>query len=189
MIKRINKGFTLVELVIGMLLSSFIMGCLVYVVSEANFYLQRQLYRDSINKYADQVFNDIFTHAINAQLVNIENQNRIVFGYRGSEGLIDSMFVYEKKRRRGIFLNGEILENATFYDEEKNENFYMTIKEFTSRKTFDVIGFDETIKNAAIDILLGIELHYKRGSKAIKEEFPYKKTIFKRASAIFNANQ
>ena len=43
--------------------------------------------------------------------------------------------------------------------------------------------------NAAIDILLGIELHYKRGSKVIKEEFPYKKTIFKRASAIFNANQ
>ena len=94
MIKRINKGFTFVELVIAMLLSSFIMGGLVYVVSEANFYLQRQLYRDSINKYADQVFNNIFTHAINAQLVNIENKNRIVFGYRGSEGLIDSMFIY-----------------------------------------------------------------------------------------------
>ena len=108
MIKRINKGFTLVELVIAMLLSSFIMGGLVYVVSEANFYLQRQLYRDSINKYADQVFNDIFAHAINAQLVNIENQNRIVFGYRGSEGLIDSFSQYDLKNKRCWLIQAEL---------------------------------------------------------------------------------
>ena len=176
MIKKLNKGFTFVELVIAMLVSAFIMGGLVYVVGEANFYLQRQLYRDSVNKYADQVFNSMFTHAINAELVNIENKNRVVFGYRSSDGLIDSLFVYEKKRRKGIFVNGELLENATFYDEDKNENFYMTIKEFTSRRTFDVMGFDATITNAVIDILLGIELNYNRGSKRIKEDFPFKKT-------------
>ena len=189
MIKKLNRGFTFIELVIAMLVSSFIMGSLVYVVSEANFYLKKQLYRDSVNKYVDHVFNSMFTHAINAELVNIENKNRIVFGYRSSNGLIDSLFVYEKKRRKGIFVNGQLLENATFYDEDNNDNFYMTIKEFTSKKTFDVMGLDASITNAVIDVLLGIELHYNRGSKKIKEDFPYKKTIFKRASAIFNSNQ
>tara|TARA_B110000014_G_C20043641_1_gene542582 strand:+ start:166 stop:735 length:570 start_codon:yes stop_codon:yes gene_type:complete len=189
MIKKINKGFTLVELVIAMLISSFVMGGLVYVVSEANFYLKRQLYRDSINKYADQVFNDIFTHAINAELVSIDNRNRIVFGYKGSSGRIDSLFVYEKKRHKGIFLNGELLRHATFYSKDEDEKFYMVIKEFTSKYTLDIIGVSDSIKDAVIDILLGVELHYNRGDRRIVEEFPYKKTIFKRASTIFNSNQ
>ncbi len=187
--QRLNKGFTFVELVIAMLVSSFIMGGLIYVVSEANFYLKRQLYRDSVNKYADQVFNNVFTHAINAELVNIDNRNRVVFGYKSSSGRIDSLFVYEKKRHKGIFVNGNILKNATFHSKEQDEDFYMVIKEFTSKYTLDVIGFSEAMKDAVIDVLLGVELHYARGDKRIVEEFPYKKSIFKRTSTIFNSNQ
>ena len=36
--KNINKGFTLIELIIGALITIFITGTLVYVFGEANFF-------------------------------------------------------------------------------------------------------------------------------------------------------
>ena len=185
MTKKINKGFTFIELVIAMLISSFIMGGLVYVVSEANFYLQRQIYRDSVNKYANQVLNNMFKEAINAPQIEMANSNRIKFGYKSSNSEnIDSMLTYEKRSNRGIFLNGEILKNATFYSKSQNEDFYMVIREFTGQKNIGVQGFNDNLRDAVIDILLGIELHYNRGGRKIVEDFSYKKTVFTRGAAV-----
>ena len=40
--KKLNKGFTIIELMISIMLASVVVGALVYVVGESNFYLRKQ---------------------------------------------------------------------------------------------------------------------------------------------------
>ena len=65
----------------------------------------------------------------------------------------------------------------------------MQIKEFRGRKTFQGQGLNADVRDAVIDVFLGIELHYTRGSNIISEQFPFKKTIFTRKAAVYNASK
>ena len=186
--RKYFQGFSMVEVVTAILLSSIIMGTLIYVVGEANFYLNKQMYRDNVNKYADSVMNDIFSSAINANSVNIDNKDQIVLGYSTNDAEIDSMRVYQHRPHQGVLVDGKPLEYAFFHNKDQNKNYYMHLKEFRADYNFDGHGNAE-VRNVLIDIFLGIELFYKRGTSVIKEEFPYKKTIFTRYAAVYNASK
>ena len=46
--KKLSKGFTIVELMISIMIASVVVGSLVYVVGESNFYLRKQMYRENV---------------------------------------------------------------------------------------------------------------------------------------------
>ena len=186
--KKINTGFTLIELLIAIVISVVLAGGIFLAFSEVNFYLRKQMYRDNVNKYADSVMNDIFSSAINANSVNIDNKDQIVLGYSTNDAEIDSMRVYQHRPHQGVLVDGKPLEYAFFHNKDQNKNYYMHLKEFRADYNFDGHGNAE-VRNVLIDIFLGIELFYKRGTSVIKEEFPYKKTIFTRYAAVYDANK
>ena len=186
--KKINTGFTLIELLIAIVISVVLAGGIFLAFSEANFYLRKQMYRDNVNKYADSVMNDIFSSAINASSVNIDNVNEITLGYSTSGDYIDSMKVYQHRPNQGVLVDGKPLKYAFFHNKDQNKNYYMHMKEFRGEYNFDGHGNAE-VRDVLIDVFLGIELFYKRGNTVIKEEFPYKKTIFTRYAAVYNAGK
>ena len=183
------KGFTMVETLMAMLLASIIVGALIYVVIEANFYLKKQMYRDNVNKYATLVMDDIFRSTINANFVNIEGNNQIVCGYRTSDSALDSLKIYQYRINQGVLVDGKPLRRATFHNKDKNKNYYMQIKDFRGEHTFEGQGYSSDVRDAVIDVFLGINLHYTRGNRIITEEFPFKKTIFTRHAAVYNASK
>jgi len=187
--KKYLKGFTMVETLMAMILASIIVGALIYVVIESNFYLKKQMYRDNVNKYAALVMDDIFRSTINANFVNIEGNNQIVCGYRTSDSELDSLKIYQYRINQGILVDGKPLRIANFHNKDKNKNYYMQIKDFRGEHTFEGQGYSSDVRDAVIDIFLGINLHYTRGNRIITEEFPFKKTIFTRHAAVYNASK
>ena len=187
--KKYLKGFTMVETLMAMILASIIVGALIYVVIESNFYLKKQMYRDNVNKYAALVMDDIFRSTINANFVNIEGNNQIICGYRTSDQALDSLKIYQYRTNQGILVDGKPLKNAFFHNKDQNSSYYMYLKEFRADHTLDGQGYNSDVRDVVVDIFLGIELFYKRGNLIIREEFPYKKTIFTRYAAVYNASK
>tara|TARA_B100000029_G_C17581310_1_gene959754 strand:- start:103 stop:693 length:591 start_codon:yes stop_codon:yes gene_type:complete len=183
------KGFTMVEVITAVLLSSIVVGALIYIVGEANFYLKKQMYRDNVNKYAVLVMDNVFRSAINANFVNIEGNNQIICGYRTTDSALDSLKIYQYRINQGVLVDGKPLENATFHNKDRNKNYYMQINDFRGEHTFEGQGYSADVRDAVIDIFLGITLHYTRGSRIISEEFPFKKTIFTRHASVYNASK
>ena len=184
-----SRGFTLVEVLVAVIISTIVVGSLIYIVGEANVYLRKQMYRDNVNKYAMSVLDDIFKTSINANFINVEATSRIVCGFRTSDSELDSLKIYQYRTNHGILVNGKPLENATFHNKDDNKDYYMQFKEFRGKKTFQGQGFNSDLRDAVIDIILGIELHYSLGDIIITEEFPFKKTIFTRKAAVYNASK
>ncbi len=187
--KNLNRGFTLVELLIAIGISIVLTGAIFLAFSEANFYLRKQMYRDNVQKYADAVMNDIFSSSINASFVNVENSDEITLGYRTNNENIDSIKVYQHRPNQGILVDGKPLKNAFFHNKDQNSSYYMYLKEFRADHTLDGQGYNSDVRDVVVDIFLGIELFYKRGNLIIREEFPYKKTIFTRYAAVYNASK
>ena len=184
---KLSKGFTMVELMISIIIATVIVGGLVYVVGESNFYLTKQMYRENVKKYADNVLNDIFLSAINANEVNIENDGQILCGFKKTDSLVDSLKVYDYRINQGILVDGRPLENAFFHNKDKNKNYYMQIVKFKAKSAFDGIGVNADLRDAVVDIFLGIQLNYRRGEKQITESFPFQKTIFTRKAAVYSS--
>ena len=183
---KLSKGFTMVELMISIIIATVIVGGLVYVVGESNFYLTKQMYRENVKKYADNVLNDIFLSAINANEVNIENDGQILCGFKKTDSLVDSLKVYDYRINQGILVDGRPLENAFFHNKDKNKNYYMQIVKFKAKSAFDGIGVNADLRDAVVDVFLGIQLNYRRGEKQITESFPFQKTIFTRKAAVYS---
>ena len=183
---KLSKGFTMVELMISIIIATIIVGGLVYVVGESNFYLTKQMYRENVQKYADNVLNDIFLSAINANEVNIENDGQIICGFKKADSLIDSLKVYDYRTNQGILVDGRPLENAFFHNKDKNRNYYMQIVKFKAKSAFDGIGVNSDLRDAVVDVFLGIQLNYRRGERQITESFPFQKTIFTRKAAVYS---
>jgi len=182
--KNINKGFTLIELIIGALITIFITGTLVYVFGEANFFFKRESYRENVNNYADFVMNDIFSNTINANFVNIR-PNEIVCGYK-TDANLDSIRTYRFSMNKGVTANKESLFPSLFHSRDRNRNYYMQVTEFGAEYTLQAQQIDADVRDAVIDVFLGIQLHYKKGNRVITEEFPYKRTIFTRYATVYN---
>ena len=183
---KLNKGFTIVELMVSIMIATVIVGGLIYIVGESNFYLRKQMYRENVKKYADNVLNDIFLSAINANDVNIQNQGQIICGFKKADGLVDSLKVYDFRVNQGILVDGKPLETAFFHNKDKNKNYYMQIVKFETNTAFDGIGVDSELRDAVIDVFLGIQLNYRRGNRNIAESFPFQKTIFTRKAAVYS---
>ena len=183
---KLSNGFTMVELMISIIIATIIVGGLVYVVGESNFYLTKQMYRENVQKYADNVLNDIFLSAINANEVNIENDGQIICGFKKADSLIDSLKVYDYRTNQGILVDGRPLENAFFHNKDKNRNYYMQIVKFKAKSAFDGIGVNSDLRDAVVDVFLGIQLNYRRGERQITESFPFQKTIFTRKAAVYS---
>lgn len=183
---KLNKGFTIVELMVSIMIATVIVGGLIYIVGESNFYLRKQMYRENVKKYADNVLNDIFLSAINANDVNIQNQGQIICGFKKADGLVDSLKVYDFRVNQGILVDGKPLETAFFHNKDKNKNYYMQIVKFETKTAFDGIGVDSELRDAVIDVFLGIQLNYRRGNRNIAESFPFQKTIFTRKAAVYS---
>ena len=186
---KIQMGFTLPEILIGMVIASFLAGGLFLAFSESAFYFKKQMYRDNVEKYADIVMDDIFSSTINASFVNIENKDELTLGYRTNDQSVDSFKIYQSRPNQGILVNGKDLEYAFFHNKDQNKDYYMYLREFSVDHTFDGQGYDADLRDAIIEVFLGIELYYKRGYLIIKEEFPYKKTIFTRSAAAYNLSK
>lgn len=186
--KKLNKGFTIIELMISIMLASVVVGALVYVVGESNFYLRKQMYRENVKKYADNVLNDIFLSAINANDVNIDNDGQIICTFSTSNGSTDSLKVYDYRINQGIIVDGRPLEYAFFHDKDKNKNYYMQVTTFKAKSAFDGIGVDSNLREAVVDVFLGIQLNYDRGGQKVNESFPFQKTIFTRKAAVYSDN-
>ncbi|MFL2988446.1 prepilin-type N-terminal cleavage/methylation domain-containing protein [bacterium] len=184
---KLSKGFTMVELMISIIIATVIVGGLIYVVGESNFYLTKQMYRENVKKYADNVLNDIFLSAINANEVNIENDGQILCGFKKTDSLVDSLKVYDYRINQGILVDGRPLENAFFHNKDKNKNYYMQIVKFKAKSAFDGIGVNADLRDAVVDVFLGIQLNYRRGEKQITESFPFQKTIFTRKAAVYSS--
>ena len=184
---KLSNGFTMVELMISIIIATIIVGGLVYVVGESNFYLTKQMYRENVQKYADNVLNDIFLSAINANEVNIENDGQILCGFKKTDSLVDSLKVYDYRINQGILVDGRPLENAFFHNKDKNKNYYMQIVKFKAKSAFDGIGVNADLRDAVVDVFLGIQLNYRRGEKQITESFPFQKTIFTRKAAVYSS--
>ena len=186
--KKLTKGFTIVELMISIMIASVVVGGLVYVVGESNFYLRKQMYRENVKKYADNVLNDIFLSAINANDVNIDNDGQIICGFKTSDGSSDSLKVYDYRINQGILVDGRPIEYAFFHNKDKNKNYYMQVTKFKAKTAFDGIGLDSDLREAVIDVFLGIQLNYNRGGSKVTESFPFQKTIFTRKAAVYSDN-
>jgi len=186
MVNKLNQGFSFVELIVAMIIASILMGTIIYVVGEANFFLNKQMYRENVDRYANFVMEDIFSSIINAQNVDINNRSQIICGYKTDSGYIDSLKIYQSRLNQGILVNGVPLEFGSFHDKDKNRNYYMQITEFSANRTFTGYGYAPEVRDAVIDVFLGIKLSYKRGKNSFVEEFPYKKTIFNRAAAVYS---
>ena len=186
---KLNQGFTFVELIVAMTIGAVLTGALIYVVGEANFYLNKQMYRENVDRYAKFVMDDIFSTVINAQFVNIENTSQIICGYQTDSGFIDSLKIYQYRMNQGVIIDGKPIEYGTFHDKDKNRNYYVQITEFSAARTFTGHGYDADIRDAVIDIFLGIKLHYTRGAEKFTEEFPYKKTIFTRSASAYDSGK
>ena len=184
---KLSKGFTMVELMISIIIATIIVGGLVYVVGESNFYLTKQMYRENVKKYADNVLNDIFLSAINANEVNIENDGQILCGFKKTDSLVDSLKVYDYRINQGILVDGRPLENAFFHNKDKNKNYYIQIVKFKAKSAFDGIGVNADLRDAVVDVFLGIQLNYRRGEKQITESFQFQKTIFTRKAAVYSS--
>ena len=61
-------------------------------------------------------------------------------------------------------------------------------QEFKAKTAFDGIGVDPELRDAVVDIFLGIQLNYNRGSNKVNESFPFQKTIFTRKAAVYSDN-
>ena len=183
---KLNKGFTIVELMVSIMIATVVVGGLIYIVGESNFYLRKQMYRENVKKYADNVLNDIFLSAINANDVNIQNQGQIICGFKKTDGLVDSLKVYDFRVNQGILVDGKPLKTAFFHNKDKNKNYYMQIVKFEAKTAFDGIGVDSDLRDAVIDVFLGIQLNYRRGNKNVAESFPFQKTIFTRKAAVYS---
>jgi len=183
---KLNKGFTIVELMVSIMIATVIVGGLIYIVGESNFYLRKQMYRENVKKYADNVLNDIFLSTINANDVNIQNQGQIICGFKKTDGLVDSLKVYDFRVNQGILVDGKPLKTAFFHNKDKNKNYYMQIVKFEAKTAFDGIGVDSDLRDAVIDVFLGIQLNYRRGNKNVAESFPFQKTIFTRKAAVYS---
>ena len=183
---KLNKGFTIVELMVSIMIATVIVGGLIYIVGESNFYLRKQNYRENVKKYADNVLNDIFLSTINANDVNIQNQGQIICGFKKTDGLVDSLKVYDFRVNQGILVDGKPLKTAFFHNKDKNKNYYMQIVKFEAKTAFDGIGVDSDLRDAVIDVFLGIQLNYRRGNKNVAESFPFQKTIFTRKAAVYS---
>ena len=186
---KLKKGFTLPEMLVAMLIASFLVGGLFIAFSEAVFYFKKEMYRENVEKYSDTVMNNIFSNTINASFVNIENKDELILGYRTNNESVDSFMIYQHRPNQGILVNGNTLENSFFHNKDQNKNYYMYLREFSVDHTFDGQGYDADLRDAIIEVFLGIELYYKRGDRIIKEEFPYKKTIFTRSAAAYNSSK
>ena len=183
---KLNKGFTIVELMVSVIIAAILVGGLMLVIGESNFYLNKQMYRENVKKYADVVMNDIFLSTINANEINIENPGEIICGYKTGDESVDSLKVYDYRVNQGILIDGKPLQTAFFHNKDKNKNYYMQIIEFKGNHAFNGIGVNSDLRDAVIDIFLGIQLNYTRGSKKVTEEFPFKRTIFTRYAAIYS---
>jgi len=183
---KLNKGFTIVELMVSIMIATVVVGGLIYIVGESNFYLRKQMYRENVKKYADNVLNDIFLSAINANDVNIQNQGQIICGFKKTDGLVDSLKVYDFRVNQGILVDGKPLKTAFFHNKDKNKNYYMQIIKFETKTAFDGIGVNSDLRDAVIDVFLGIQLNYRRGNRNIAESFPFQKTIFTRKAAVYS---
>ena len=183
---KLTKGFTIVELMISIMIATVIVGGLIYIVGESNFYLRKQMYRENVKKYADNVLNDIFLITINANEVNIQNQGQIICGFKKSDGIVDSLKVYDFRINQGILVDGKPLQTAFFHNKDKNKNYYMQVVKFEAKTAFDGIGVDSDLRDAVIDVFLGIQLNYRRGNRNVAESFPFQKTIFTRKAAVYS---
>ena len=183
---KLTKGFTIVELMISIMIATVIVGGLIYIVGESNFYLRKQMYRENVKKYADNVLNDIFLSTINANEVNIQNQGQIICGFKKSDGIVDSLKVYDFRINQGILVDGKPLQTAFFHNKDKNKNYYMQVVKFEAKTAFDGIGVDSDLRDAVIDVFLGIQLNYRRGNRNVAESFPFQKTIFTRKAAVYS---
>ena len=183
---KLTKGFTIVELMVSVMIATIIVGGLIYIVGESNFYLSKQMYRENVKKYADNVMNDIFLSTINANDINIENQGQIICGFKTVDGLVDSLKVYDFRVNQGIFVDGRPLETAFFHNKDKNKNYYMQVVEFKAKSAFDGIGVDSDLRDAVINVFLGIQLNYRRGERKVIENFPFQRTIFTRKAAVYS---
>ncbi len=185
---KISLGFTIIELMISIMIASIIMGGLVYVVGEGNFYLRKQMYRENVKIYADNILNDIFLTSINAHDVDIDNDGQIICSFKTSNDSLDSLKVYDFRINQGILVDGRPMENAFFHNKDKNKNYYMQVTKFKANTAFDGIGVDSDLRNAVINVFLGIQLNYNRGERKIIESFPFQKTIFTRTAAVYSGN-
>ena len=184
--EKLTKGFTIVELMVSIMIATVIVGGLIYIVGESNFFLRKQMYRENVKKYADNVLNDIFLSAINANEVNIQNQGQIICGFKKSDGIVDSLKVYDFRINQGILVDGKPLQTAFFHNKDKNKNYYMQVVKFEAKTAFDGIGVDSDLRDAVIDVFLGIQLNYRRGNRNVAESFPFQKTIFTRKAAVYS---
>lgn len=184
--EKLTKGFTIVELMVSIMIATVIVGGLIYIVGESNFFLRKQMYRENVKKYADNVLNDIFLSAINANEVNIQNQGQIICGFKKSDGIVDSLKVYDFRINQGILVDGKPLKTAFFHNKDKNKNYYMQVVKFEAKTAFDGIGVDSDLRDAVIDVFLGIQLNYRRGNRNVAESFPFQKTIFTRKAAVYS---
>ncbi len=184
--EKLTKGFTIVELMVSIMIATVIVGGLIYIVGESNFFLRKQMYRENVKKYADNVLNDIFLSTINANEVNIQNQGQIICGFKKSDGIVDSLKVYDFRINQGILVDGKPLKTAFFHNKDKNKNYYMQVVKFEAKTAFDGIGVDSDLRDAVIDVFLGIQLNYRRGNRNVAESFPFQKTIFTRKAAVYS---
>tara|TARA_Y100001934_G_scaffold160974_1_gene192007 strand:+ start:2593 stop:3168 length:576 start_codon:yes stop_codon:yes gene_type:complete len=185
---RLSLGFTIIELMISIMIASIVVGGLIYVVGEGNFYLRKQMYRENVKVYADNVLNDIFLSSINANEVDIDNDGQIICRFRTSNGLSDSLKVYDFRINQGILVDGKPLEYAFFHNKDKNKNYYMQVTKFKANNGFEGIGVDSNLREAVINVFLGIQLNYNRGGNKMTESFPFQKTIFTRTAAVYSDN-
>mgnify|MGYP005756226265 FL=1 len=63
----------------------------------------------------------------------------------------------------------------------------MQIVKFKAKSAFDGIGVNADLRDAVVDVFLGIQLNYRRGEKQITESFPFQKTIFTRKAAVYSS--
>ena len=64
----------------------------------------------------------------------------------------------------------------------------MQVTTFKAKSAFDGIGVDSNLREAVVDVFLGIQLNYNRGGQKVNESFPFQKTIFTRKAAVYSDN-
>ena len=63
----------------------------------------------------------------------------------------------------------------------------MQVTTFKAKSAFDGIGVDSNLREAVVDVFLGIQLNYNRGGH-VNESFPFQKTIFTRKAIVYSDN-
>jgi len=179
------KGFTLVEVIISMLVSTVIFLLMGYVFIQANSYYSEQFIREHVVNYGNIVmteFNSLFKQANDISVSNLQGVSRIRFKYPD-----ESVDVVTVNRDNGFFLNDAPMIGRTnlfghadvnYFHYDMDNRIEYKIAKFNCTQVPASTGLFGKLTQTMYRLHLVIEMETVANGSVFTRDFEFKKDIF-----------